>query len=71
MSIYKNNPNYQVPYTSINSLFSGWKCQNQGSITKQKITFLEFIRNQHQTRIKPVYDRVYRGNSHYFQCHTM
>ena len=72
MTIYKNDPNYEILYTSKKHTFitvGNVKIRMDNKNTKSH--FLEFLINQYKTGIKLVYDRVYKGNLHQFQCHTV
>ena len=72
MTIYKNYPNYKVSYTSKKHTFitvGNVKIWKHNKNTKSHI--LEILINQVQTGVKSVYDRVYRGDLHQFQCHTV
>ena len=72
MTIYKNDPNYEILYTSKKHTFltvENVKIRKHNKNTKKH--FFEFLINQVQTGINPVYYRGYRGNLHQFQCHTM
>ncbi len=72
MTIYKNDPNYKVSYTSKKHAFltvGNAKIRKHNKNTKSH--FFEFLINQIQTGVKSVYNRVYRGNFHQFQCHTV
>ena len=72
MTIYKNDPNYKVSYTSKNHTFitvGNAKIRKDKNNTKSQ--FLEILIKSIQSGVKPVYDRGYSGNLHQFQCHTM
>ena len=72
MTLYKNDPNYEILYTSKKHTFitvGNVKIRKDNKNTKSH--FLEIIINQVKTGLKSVYDRVYRGNLHQFQSHTM
>ena len=72
MTIYKNDPNYKVSYTSKKRTFlmvENVKFRKDKKNTKSH--FLEFLINQVQSGVKSVYDRGYRGNLHRFQSYTM
>ena len=72
MTLYKNDPNYKVSYTSKKHTFltvGDVKFRKDNNNTKPH--FLEILINQVQTGIKSVYDRGYRGNLHQFQRYTM
>ncbi len=72
MAIYKNDPNYEILYTSKKHTFITVRNAKFRKYNKNtKSHFFEFLINQVQTGIKPVYDRGYRGNLHQFQCHTV
>ena len=72
MTTYKNDPNYEILYTSKKHTFltvGNAKIRKDNNNTKSHN--LEFLINQVQTGIKSVYDRGYRGDLHQFQCHTV
>ena len=72
MTIYKNDPNYELLYTSKKHAFltvRNVKIRKDNKHTKSH--FFEILINQVQTAITPVYERGYRGNLHQFQCHTV
>ncbi len=72
MTIYKNDPNYKVSYTSKKHTFltvGNHKIRKDNKNTKSHI--LEILINQVKSGVKSVYDREYRGNLHHFQCHTV
>ena len=72
MNIYKNDPKYKSLITSKNRHYltvGNVKIRNNKKNTKSHI--FEFLINAIQSGVKSVYDRVYRGNLHEFQCHTM
>ena len=72
MTIYKNDPNYEILFTSKKSIFlivGNVKISKDNRNTKSHI--LEFLKNQVQSGLKQVYNRVYRSNLHQFQCHTV
>ena len=72
MIIYKNDPKYKILITSKNQYFYRLKMSKSGWTTKStKSHFLRILINAIQSGVKSVYDRVYIGNSHQFQCHTM
>ena len=68
----KNDPNYEIIYTSKKHTFltvENVKIRKYNKNTKSH--FFEFLINQVQSTVKSVYDRGYRGNLHQFQCHTV
>ncbi len=72
MTIYKNDPNYEISFTSKKHLFltgGNVKIRKDNRNTKSHIS--DFFINQVQNGVKQVYDRVYRDNLHDFQCHTV
>ena len=72
MTIYKNDPNYEILFTSKKRIFlivGNVKISKDNRNTKSHI--FDFFINQIQSGIKQVYDRVYRGNLPQFQCHTV
>ena len=72
MTIYINDPNYELLYTSKKHTFltvENTKIRKNNKNTKTH--FFEFLINQVQTGMKLVYDKVYRGNLHQFQRYTM
>ena len=72
MIIYKNDPKYKSLITSKNRYFlrvGNVKIRMDNKSTKSHI--LEILIKLIQSGVKSVYDRVYRGNLHQFQCHTM
>ena len=72
MTIYKNNPNYDITYTSKKHTIltvENVKIRKDNKHTKSH--FFEFFINQNLTGIKSVYDRGYRDNLHQFQSYTM
>ena len=72
MTIYKNDPKYKIFITSKNRHYSAVenvKISNDNKDTKSRI--LRILIKSIQSGVKSVYDRVYTGNLHQFQCHTM
>ncbi len=72
MTIYKNDPNNEISFTSKNAhllTVENVKIRKNNKDTKSHI--FEILINQVQTEIKSVYNRGYRGNLHQFQCHTV
>ena len=72
MTIYKNDPNYEILYTSKNYTFltvGNAKISIDKNNTKSHI--LEILIKPIQSGVKPVYDRADRDNLHQFQCHTV
>ena len=72
MTIYKNYPKYKNLITSKKRHYltvGNVKISNKNKNTKSPI--LEFLIKSIQSDLKSVYDRVYRGYLHQFQCHTM
>ena len=72
MIIYKNDPKYKNLITSKNRHYltvGNVKISNDKKNTKSCI--FEFLIKLIQSGVKSVYDRVYKGNLHQFQCHTM
>ena len=63
MTIYKNDPNYDILFTSKKRTFlivGNVKISKDNRNTKTHI--LEFLKKSIQSEVKPVYNRVYRGN---------
>ena len=72
MTIYKNDPNYKILYTSKKHTFltvGNVKTRKDKKDTKSHI--LEFLIFHVQSGVKSVYEKVYRGNLHQFQSYTM
>ena len=72
MIITKNDPKYKNLITSKNRhllTIENAKISNDNKSTKSH--FLRILINAIQSGVKSVYDRVYSGNLHHFQCHTM
>ena len=72
MTIYKNDPNYKVSYTSKKRTFlmvENVKFRKDKKNTKSHI--LQFLINHVKSGVKPVYHRHYRDNLHQFQSYTM
>ena len=72
MTTYKNDPNYEISFTSKKHTFltvGNVKIRKDNNNTKPH--FFQFLINQVQTAINPVYNRGYRDNLHRFQCHTV
>ena len=72
MIIYKNDPKYKILITSKKTIFlpiGNVKIRMDNKSTKSH--FLRILIKSIQSGVKSVYDRVYRGNLHHFQCHTM
>ncbi len=72
MTLYKNDPNNEVSYTSKKHTFltvGNLKINKDNNNTKSQ--FFEFLIKLIQSGIKSVYDRGYRDNLHQFQCHTV
>ena len=72
MTIYKNDPKYKIFITSKNRHYltvGNVKISNDKKNTKSRI--FEFLIKSIQSGVKSVYERVYIGNLHQFQCHTM
>ena len=72
MTIYKNDPNYEISYTSKMHTFLTYgnvKIRKNKKNTKSHI--LEILIKSIQSGVKSVYERGYRGNLLQFQCHTM
>ena len=72
MIIYKNDPKYKYLITSKNRHYltvRNVKISNDKKNTKSRN--LEILIKSIQSGVKSVYDRVYIGNLHQFQCHTM
>ena len=72
MITYKNDPKYKILITSKNRYFlriGNVKIRMDKKSTKSH--FLRILIKSIQSGVKSVYDRVYRGNLHQFQCHTM
>ena len=72
MTVYKNDPNYEILYTSKKHTFltvRNVKIRKDNNNTKSHI--LEILIKSIQTGIKSVYDRADRGNLHQFQSYTM
>ncbi len=65
MNIHKNDPNYELSFTSKNApilTVENVKIRKDNKNTKSHI--FEFLKKPIQSGVKPVYNRVYRGNSH-------
>ena len=72
MITYKNDPKYKNLITSKNRHLlpiGNVKIRMDNKSTKSR--FLRILIKSIQSGVKSVYDRVYRGNLHQFQCHTM
>ena len=72
MITYKNDPKYKSLITSKNRHLlpiENVKIRNDKKNTKSCI--LEILIKSVQSGVKLVYDKVYSGNLHHFQCHTM
>ena len=72
MTIYKNDPKYKNLITLKNRHYltvGNVKISNDKKNTKSRN--LEILIKLIQSGAKSVYDRVYIGNLHQFQCHTM
>ena len=72
MTIYKNDPNYKVSYTSKKHTFlsvRNFKIRRDKKNTKSHI--LEILIKLIQSGVNPVYDRDERGDLHQFQSYTM
>ena len=72
MITYKNDPKYKSLITSKKRHFltiGNVKIKMDNKNTKSH--FLRILIKSIQSGVKSVYDRVYRGNLHQFQCHTM
>ena len=72
MITYKNDPKYKIFITSKNRHYLPIRNVNfrvDNKNTKSRI--LEILINAIQSGVKSVYYRVYRGNLHQFQCHTL
>ena len=72
MTMYKNDPKYKIIITSKNRHYltvENVKISNDNKNTKSRN--LEILIKLIQSGAKSVYDRVYSGNLHQFQCHTM
>ena len=72
MTIYKNDPNYKVSYTSKKHTFltvGNLKIRKDNNNTKSHI--LEILIKSFQSGVKSVYDRANRGNLHQSQRYTM
>ena len=72
MTIYKNDPKYKILITSKNRHYltvGNVKISNKHKNTKSRK--LEILKKSIQSGVKSVYDKVYSGNLHQFQCHTM
>ncbi len=64
MTIYKNDPNYEILFTSKKRIFlivGNVKIRKDNRNAKTHI--LEFLKKSFQSGVKQVYDRVYKGNS--------
>ena len=67
-----HNPKYKKFITSKNRHYYRLEMSKSATTTKtQKTHFLRILIKVIQSGVKSVYDRVYRGNLHHFQCHTM
>ena len=72
MTIYKNDPNYEILFTSIKAhLLTVRIVKIRKDNKNTKSHFFEFLINQVPSGVKSVYDRGYRGNLHQFQSYTM
>ena len=72
MITYKNDPKYKIFITSKNQHLLPIRNVNFRMDNKStKTHFLRILINAIQSGVKSVYDRVYTGNFHQFQCHTM
>ena len=72
MTIYKNDPNYEILFTSKKAhLLTVRNVKIRKDNKNTKSHFYEFFINQVQSVVKSVYDRGYRGNLHQFQRYTM
>ncbi len=72
MITYKNDPKYKILITSKNRHLlpiGNVKISKDNKSTKSR--FLRILIKAIQNGMKSVYDRVYTGNLHHFQCHTM
>ena len=72
MIIYKNDPKYKILITSKNRHLlpiENNKIRKNNKNAKSRI--LEILIKSIQSGMKSVYNRVYSGNLHQFQCHTM
>ena len=72
MITYKNDPKYKILITSKNRHLlpiENVKIRIDNKSTKSH--FLRILIKLIQSGVKSVYDRVYTGNLHQFQCHTM
>ena len=72
MITYKNDPKYKNLITSKNRHLlpiENVKIRMDNKSTKSH--FLRILINAIQSGVKSVYERVYTGNLHQFQCHTM
>ena len=72
MITYKNDPKYKSLITSKNRHLlpiGNVKIRKDNKSTKTH--FLRILIKSIQSGVKSVYDRVYRGYLHQFQCHTM
>ena len=72
MTIYKNDPNYKVPFTSKKHTFltvENTKIRKNNKNKKSHI--FEILINLIQSAVNAVYDRRYRDNMYQFQCHTV
>ena len=72
MTIYKNDPNYEISYTSkLHTFITVGNVKIRKNNKTQNHIFFEFLINQVKSGVKSAYDRGYRGNLHQFQCYTM
>ena len=72
MIISKNDPKYKILITSKNRhLFQVENNKIRKDNKSTKSHFLRILIKSIQSGVKLVYDRVYSGNLHHFQCHTM
>ena len=72
MITYKNDPKYKILITSKNRHLlpiGNVKISKDNKSTKSR--FLRILIKAIKSGVKSVYDRVYSGNLHQFQCHTM
>ena len=72
MTIYKNDPNYELSFTSKKHTFlTVWNAKIRKNKKNTKPHILEFLKKLIKSGVKSVYDRGYRGNLHQFQSYTM
>ena len=72
MTIYKNDPNYEVSYTSKKHTFLTYRNVKIRKHNKNKKSHnLEILIKSIKNGVKSDYNRSYRDNLHQFQRYTM